>query len=212
MRAASTMLRRTALWLFSSPLLLPVLPPLSLSALAADSANPSSLVESRSGLKYIDFREGSGSTPRFGQLIRFHYVAYALTEDGKGMKMYDNSYERVSYFTKHGNGYTCQGLEEAIHSMRPGGRRRVVLPPALGFTADKGPLPPGPRQRDTMYNAINARQSLIFDLELVSAVDDLLDRGDYDDLDVIEANEYGREQQVARDAASAGDGPMGKGL
>ena len=208
------LLRRAALCLFSSPLLLPALPSLQLPALAADpQPDPASGITTRSGLKFIDFRRGEGETPRFGQLIRFHYVAYALPErEGDSIKIFDNSYERkVPYFTKHGNGYTCQGLEEAIHSMRPGGRRRVILPPSLGFTADKGPLPPGPRQRDTLYGAINARQPVIYDLELLSAVDDLLDRGDYEDLDMIEANEFARDQQVARSSADAGDGPMGKG-
>ena len=43
-------------------------------------------------------------------------------------------------------------------------------------------------------------------------VDDLLDRGDYDDLDFEEANRYARELARPRDADDMGDGPMGKGL
>ncbi|EOD04444.1 hypothetical protein EMIHUDRAFT_60569, partial [Emiliania huxleyi CCMP1516] len=85
-----------------------------------------------SGLRYFDFAEGSGAPPRFGQLIRFHYVGYTATDDS--LEPFDSSYERrTPYFTKHGNGFTVQGLEEALHTMRPGGRRRVILPPKLSY-------------------------------------------------------------------------------
>ena len=51
--------------------------------------------------------------PRFGQLIRFHYVGYTATDDS--LEPFDSSYERrTPYFTKHGNGFTVQGLEEAL--------------------------------------------------------------------------------------------------
>ena len=153
--------RRAALLLFSSPALLPLAP----SALLA-APDPASGVISRTGLKYIDFGSGDGATPRFGQLIRFHYVGYVIASAGNGLKAFDSSYERkVPYFTKHGNGLTCEGLEEALHSMRPGGRRRVVLPPRLGYTGDKGPLPPGPRGRNQLFDAIGEGETLVFDLE-----------------------------------------------
>ena len=140
-------------------------------------------VRTRSGLMYMDFKEGSGSTPRFGQLLRFHYVGYAPNPQKKTLVSFDSSYDRRSaYLVKHGNGFTCQGIEEALHTMRVGGRRRVVLPPALGYTADKGPMPPGAGARSKLFDAVTAGEPLIFDLELVSIMDDLLDRGDYDDL------------------------------
>ena len=86
-------------------------------------------------LRYVDFGAGSGAPPRFGQLVRFHYVGYIASEDGESLEAYDSSYERnTPYFTKHGNGLTCEGLEEALHTMRPGGRRRVLLPPSLGYS------------------------------------------------------------------------------
>ena len=207
--AASPLARRAALWLFSSPALLSA--PAALRA--ARPPDPASGVATRSGLRYIDFREGAGQAPRYGQLIRFHYVGYALKDGGSSIKMFDSSYERnAPYFTKHGNGYTCQGIEEALHTMRPGGRRRVVLPANLGFEiGDKGPLPPGPGQRDTLFDAVAERENLVYDLELLSVMDDLLDRGDYEDLDVDEAKVYMREQSTPRTAAELGDGPMGQG-
>jgi len=134
---------------------------------------------------YIDFRQGTGPTPRFGQILRFHYVGYAPDTQKRTLSSIDSSYDRQSaYLVKHGNGFTCQGIEEALHTMRVGGRRRVVLPPALGFTADKGPMPPGASARTKLFDAVSSGQPLVFDLELVSIMDDLLDRGDYEDLDM----------------------------
>ena len=78
------------------------------------------------------------------------------------------------------------GIEEALHTMRPGGRRRIILPANIGFTGDKGPLPPGEKSRDALFGAVGRGESLVFDLELLSAENDLLDRGDYDDGDASE--------------------------
>jgi hypothetical protein len=201
--------RRRTLAALSVPLLLAMAP----TPLIAAQPDAATGVATPSGLKYIDFRKGVGATPRFGQLIRFHYVGYTLARD-KGLKAFDSSYERKApYFTKHGNGYTCQGIEEALHTMQPGGRRRVVMPPNLGFAiGDKGPLPPGPRQRDQLFTAVEASELLVYDLELISATDDLLDRGDYEDLDLNEAQGYARSRAPPRRVEDSGDGPMGKGL
>ena len=156
---------------------------------AADMSLPStSGVRTRSGVQFIDFKVGEGATPRFGQLLRFHYVGYLAGARPGELDVWDNTYERnAPFFTKHGNGFTCQGLEEAVHTMRVGGRRRVVVPPALGYTSDKGPYPPNSAARNKLFTGISEGRQVIFDVELLSATDDLLDRGDYDDLDVDDA-------------------------
>ena len=172
--------------------------------------------QTRSGLQYIDFREGSGVEPRFGQLIRFHYVGYTVNQESSpGLKLFDSSYDRTApYFTKHGNGLTCQGIEEALHTMRVGGRRRIVLPPTLGYTGDKGPLPPGSGGREQLFASVSKGQSLVFDLELVSAMDDLLDRGDYDDLSAEEAQEVfkKRAEDQATEESDGDDRQFGRGV
>ena len=174
-----TLTRRAALGLA-------LLPALRRPAVAADLKD---IVSTPSGLRYVDFAPGSGAPPRFGQLVRFHYVGYIASEDGESLEAYDSSYERnTPYFTKHGNGLTCEGLEEALHTMRPGGRRRVLLPPSLGYSrgsaSDKGPLPVKATLRDRLFEAVGDGRPLVFDLELVSVVTDVVDRGDYEDGDV----------------------------
>ena len=59
---------------------LALLPALRRPAVAADLKD---IVSTPSGLRYVDFAPGSGAPPRFGQLVRFHYVGYTATEDEK---------------------------------------------------------------------------------------------------------------------------------
>jgi hypothetical protein len=178
MRLPSLLLGRRAalqaLWLTAAPVLRP------LPLLAADPPpSASSAVVTPRGLQFVDFREGGGPTPQYGQLVRFNYVGY--TVDGERLRVFDATYDRSEpYFTKHGNGLTCEGLEEALHTMRVGGRRRVVVPPALGFTGDKGPVPPDSGAREKLFKSADAGEPIVFDVELVSIADDLLDRGDYE--------------------------------
>ncbi len=156
------------------------------------------------GLRFFDFLEGQGPTPRYGQLLRFHYVGYTASKARDELIAFDSTYDRGSpYFVKHGNGLTCQGIEEALHTMRRGGRRRVILTPQLGFTADKGPIPPRSGPRETMFKAVTDQAPLIFDLELVSIMDDLLDRGDYEDLTVEEYAQQQRQREAAEAEAAA---------
>lgn len=135
-------------------------------------ALPSSVGISRSssGIRYIDFQEGSGPTPKYGQIIRFNYAIYGADDAYEMLLPFDSSFARnVPYLTKHGNGFTCEGVEEALHTMREGGRRRVIIPPRLGYTADKGPMPPSSKSRTQLFNAVSDGKPLIFDLEVSSA-------------------------------------------
>ena len=189
MRAtASVMARRAALHLLSVMPAAWILPPTP--AHAALDQPIGRAVRTRSGVQLIDYREGDGPTPRFGQLVQFHYVGYVPGERPGELVSFDSTFSRnTPYLVKHGNGQTCQGLEEALHTMRVGGRRRVVVPRELGYTGDKGPVPPRDQGRTTLYDGVNAGKPIIFDLELVSASDDPLDRGDYDELDMNEAGQ-----------------------
>ena len=203
---AVSLSRRFALRLLSCA---PLAAPPVLRALAAvPDQTPSEGFVTPSGLRFFDFREGEGPTPRWGQLIRLHYVGYTVSSTGGELVKFDSTYERKEpYLTKHGNGQTIRGLEEAMHGMQAGGRRRVIIPAGkLSYITDKGPVPPGPGARTKMYNAVNDQQPIVFDVELMSVMDDLLDRGDYDDgdvrdlvLDVREASE--RDAQEAALAA-----------
>ena len=201
--ATAALSRRLALRLLScAPLAAPPAALLATLPASAQDQIPKEGFVTPSGLRYFDFREGQSSeTPKWGSLIRFHYVGYTVSSTGGELVEFDSTYDRREpYFTKHGNGQTIRGLEEAMHSMKAGGRRRVIVPAGkLSYITDKGPVPPKPGGREKMYKAVNDEQPLVFDVELVSVMDDLLDRGDYDDGAFLGSQE-------ACDAWSAGAG------
>lgn len=142
--------------------------------------------QTRSGLKFIDFELGSGPTPKWGDLVNIQYVAYTITSSGDGLVKQDSSYDRgdVGYLIHHGNGEHIIGLEEAIHTMKPGGRRRVIIPSNLAYwKSGVGPVPPSARRRNAFSEALtDGDGSVVFDVELRTVMPDPKDRGYYNDL------------------------------
>ncbi|MGA9115592.1 MAG: FKBP-type peptidyl-prolyl cis-trans isomerase [Bacteroidota bacterium] len=105
-----------------------------------------------SGLKYIEMAEGAGESPVRGSLVTVHYTGYLL--DGK---KFDSSVDRNQPFTFIiGEGQVIRGWDEGVMTMKPGGKRKLIIPPQLGYgeRGAGGVIPP--------------RADLIFDVELLS--------------------------------------------
>lgn len=104
-----------------------------------------------SGLRYIDLKVGEGESPQRGQTVVVHYTGY-LADGTK----FDSSRDRDRPFSfKVGVGQVIKGWDQAIPSMKVGGRRQIIIPPELGYgqRGAGGVIPP------------NA--TLIFDVELL---------------------------------------------
>ena len=107
-------------------------------------------VTQNDGLVYKDFVLGKGDLPKDGQEVTFEYVAY--NENGGTI---DSTYRKgVPASTRLGINGMIPGFEEGLKGMRPGGKRRVVVPPELG-------PPTGPA---TFFSA---KQWEVFDIELL---------------------------------------------
>ena len=68
---------------------------------------------------------------------------------------------------KAGSGEVVPGFDQAIKGMYPGGRRRFVLPPELGYTQGvgnnkPGPMPPGWGERRALDS--HRKEPLIFEV------------------------------------------------
>jgi FKBP-type peptidyl-prolyl cis-trans isomerase FkpA len=108
-------------------------------------------VKTASGLKYSDNVVGTGATPQRGQTVTVHYTG--TLENGK---KFDSSLDRgtPSNF-RIGVGEVIKGWDEGLMSMKVGGKRRLVIPSALGY---------GPQGRPP---DIPGNSTLIFDVELL---------------------------------------------
>ena len=104
-----------------------------------------------SGLQYVEIEAGDGASPQTGQTVVVHYTG--TLEDGT---KFDSSRDRNRPFSfKIGVGQVIKGWDEGVASMKVGGRRKLIIPPDLGYGARGagGVIPP------------NA--TLIFDVELL---------------------------------------------
>jgi FKBP-type peptidyl-prolyl cis-trans isomerase len=120
------------------------------SAAAATNDEMVPVLKTASGLKYIDLVPGTGPSPAYGNLVSIAYKAYIkLPPNSKNYNTEPQQYDNVNrYLLKHGNGQTIAGLDEGLHTMKVGGKRRILIPPKLGFVdVGLGPLPVGPLNR-----------------------------------------------------------------
>ena len=81
------------------------------------------------GLKYADIVVGKGARPRAGQTAVVHYVG--TFPNGK---KFDSSRDHGSPFTfPLGQHQVIACWDEAVASMRVGGRRKLICPPSLAY-------------------------------------------------------------------------------
>ena len=83
----------------------------------------------KSGLKYVDVAEGEGPAAVSGKNVTVHY-----TGTFPNGKKFDSSLDRSEPFTfLLGAGQVIKGWDEGVSGMRIGGKRRLVIPPELGY-------------------------------------------------------------------------------
>lgn len=146
-------------------------------------------VQLSNGVVYTDYEVGSGKPPEYGQVLRVAYREYLKLSRSAEPVLVDSTFRRRSILMlKHGNGKMIRGLEEAIHTMNVGGKRRVVIPPDMAYTGKNQmpfPVQHGPRKRmGELYSQMQPSGSVIVDVELVDAFDDDADPGFYQDTDI----------------------------
>ena len=107
-------------------------------------------VTTESGLSYYDIDVGEGDAPASPQdKVRVHYTGYLV--DGTS---FDSSYERqapIDFVLSN----VIPGWTEGVGSMKPGGKRKLIIPADLAY-GDRGSPP-----------AIPPSALLIFDVELL---------------------------------------------
>jgi peptidylprolyl isomerase len=79
-----------------------------------------------------DIEEGTGAEARSGMNVLVHYVGVAWS-DGK---QFDASWDRRDPFEFGlGRGQVIAGWDQGVAGMKVGGRRKITIPPHLGYGA-----------------------------------------------------------------------------
>lgn len=97
-------------------------------------------VKTQSGLQYEDLIPGSGASPEPGKKVTVHYTGW-LTDGTK----FDSSVDRNEPLTfVIGAGQVIPGWDEGLMGMKIGGKRKLIIPPSLGYGAAGagGVIPP----------------------------------------------------------------------
>ncbi len=98
------------------------------------------VVTTSSGLQYQDIVVGTGASPQKGQTAVVHYTGWLA--DGR---KFDSSKDRGQPFSfPVGMGRVIKGWDEGVATMKVGGKRKLIIPPSLGYGAQGagGVIPP----------------------------------------------------------------------
>ncbi|MGE0873726.1 MAG: FKBP-type peptidyl-prolyl cis-trans isomerase [Burkholderiales bacterium] len=93
-----------------------------------------------SGLTYQELTEGTGAEAAKGAQVSVHYTGWLM--DGT---KFDSSKDRNEPFEfPLGAGHVIKGWDEGVAGMKVGGKRKLTIPPSLGYGARGagGVIPP----------------------------------------------------------------------
>jgi FKBP-type peptidyl-prolyl cis-trans isomerase FkpA len=134
-----------------------VLPALAQSGNAAPAPAAADIKE----LVVKDTKAGEGKVAEKGKAVLVHYTGWLYDPKAEGQKgkQFDSSLTRPTPFGfVVGAGRVIKGWDEGVAGMKKGGKRTLIIPPAMGY-GDRGAggvIPPG--------------ATLLFDVELIDVL------------------------------------------
>jgi peptidylprolyl isomerase len=109
------------------------------------------VIQTASGLGYVEIVEGTGAWPKTGDTVSVHYTGWL-----KSGTKFDSSHDRGQPLEfPIGRGRVIKGWDEGVGTMKVGGKRKLIIPAHLGYgeSGAGGVIPPG--------------ATLIFEVELM---------------------------------------------
>ena len=113
---------------------------------------PGKPIVTASGIQFQDLEEGFGLSPSIDRLVMVHYTGY-LSGGGKFESSRDKGIP-IAFIV--GKGQMIRGLEEGIMGMKVGGKRKLIIPPALGYGSQS-------------HGNVRPNSTLTYEVELLSS-------------------------------------------
>jgi len=118
--------------------------------------------ETRSGLKWVDLKDGDGAQATNGDSVTVHYHLWLADNEGGKAKSVQSSRDPSPYSGKVtpfsfrvGDRRLIKGWNEGMVGMQAGTLRRLWIPSELGYGAN------------TVFKEIPANSDLIYEIELL---------------------------------------------
>lgn len=105
------------------------------------------------GTRVEDVLVGKGQEAAPGRLVTVHYTGW-LYQGGKRTKKFDSSVGSEPFTFLLGAGEVIKGWDDGVVGMKVGGKRTLILPPAMGYGSEGD-------------ETIPANSWLIFDIQLL---------------------------------------------
>lgn len=114
-----------------------------------------------SAFSHSDLLTGTGPVAQRGARLTVHYTGWlydSARPDNKG-KQFDSSVGSEPFTFRLGAGEVIRGWDQGFEGMRVGGKRRLIIPPDLGYGA-----------MGTPDGAIPGNAGLVFEMELLGVI------------------------------------------
>jgi FKBP-type peptidyl-prolyl cis-trans isomerases 1 len=108
------------------------------------------------GLKYIDLKVGTGAAARSLENLTVEYTGWLSNGT-----TFDSSRGRAPVLFQLGVGGVIPGWDEGLPGMKVGGKRKLIIPPALAYGVNGSPQDP-----TTGVQVIPPNENLVFEVEL----------------------------------------------
>src|SRR5215204_6276243 len=129
---------------------------LAVLALAAACSDTLTTPSASAPYSQVDLRLGTGDDAVSGNVVSLNYTGWLYDPsrpDGKGLQ-FDTSVGVNPLTFTLGSGQVIPGFDQGVKGMKPGGARRLTIPPSLAYGASRN-------------NSIPPYATLVFDVELI---------------------------------------------